>query len=219
MNQIEKIMALHDDAADWREAKGKDHPAAVESEQAFRTAIEQALTAKPNINCKSVQHRLATQWGYIKADDASKPVEVEPYAYIYETHGPFGLHQSLQCKPYNGVMPSRSVPVYTAPPARVDGWIPVSEKMPDPGVTVLAYYKNSHGLDRRIRATWVAAKTLEAIGDGDFGEYDENSDNYYCPEGWYERVDNWDEMSHVFVSEGLISRWMPLPPAPQPTKD
>lgn len=198
MNQIEKIMALHDDAADWREAKGKDHPAAVESEQAFRTAIEQALTAKPNINCKSVQHRLATQWGYIKADDASKPVEVEPYAYIYETHGPFGLHQSLQCKPYNGVMPSRSVPVYTAPPARVDGWQPI-ETAPE-------------NMDRPVVVTWVDADGKEQTC------FDYTEDG--CWMEWHNHVEHILMIGGYGVSdEPPYMNWMPLPPAPQPTKD
>jgi hypothetical protein len=40
----------------------------------------------------------------------------EPYAYIYEIDGPFGLHQSLRYEPYNGRMPDRTVPVYTTPP-------------------------------------------------------------------------------------------------------
>ncbi len=44
MNQIENIMALADDHADWREAKGQDHIASKQSRQALRAAIEQALT-------------------------------------------------------------------------------------------------------------------------------------------------------------------------------
>jgi hypothetical protein len=47
----------------------------------------------------------------------SAPVQ-EPYARIYETEGPFGLHQSLNCRPYNGRNPDRVVPVYTTPPAQ-----------------------------------------------------------------------------------------------------
>jgi hypothetical protein len=39
----------------------------------------------------------------------------EPYARIYETEGPFGLHQSLDYRPYNGRNPDRVVPVYTHP--------------------------------------------------------------------------------------------------------
>ena len=41
----------------------------------------------------------------------------EPYAYIYETNGPFGVHQSLRHKQYNGRYPDKTIPVYTAPPS------------------------------------------------------------------------------------------------------
>ena len=39
----------------------------------------------------------------------------EPYAYIYETSGPFGVHQSLRHAQYNGRYPDKTIPVYTAP--------------------------------------------------------------------------------------------------------
>ena len=42
--------------------------------------------------------------------------EQEPYAYIYETNGPFGVHQSLRHEQYNGRYPDKTIPVYTAPP-------------------------------------------------------------------------------------------------------
>jgi hypothetical protein len=106
----------------------------------------------------------------------------------------------------------------TTPPAAQRqplNWTVVGKQMPDSGVIVLAYYKNSHGKDRRIRAKWVAAKTMEASGDweGDC-DYDEEADTYYCPAGWYECIDNWSEYTSVFVHEGQITHWMPLPEAP-----
>jgi hypothetical protein len=109
--------------------------------------------------------------------------------------------------------------LYTAPQPQLEQepvvWIPVAQRMPESSVTVLAYYKNSHGHDRRIRALWVQAKTLEASGDWDGDcDYDEEADTYYCPQGWYECMDNWDEFRSIFVHEGEITHWMPLPPAP-----
>lgn len=94
-----------------------------------------------------------------------------------------------------------------------DGWIETSKAMPPSGQVVLAYYKNKLGNTRRIRAQWVAAKTSEASIDSDCGEYDEATDTYYDPEGWYECIDNWDCYSSVFVS-AQITHWMPLPAAP-----
>jgi hypothetical protein len=53
----------------------------------------------------------------------------EPYARIYETEGPFGLHQSLDCRPYNGRTPDRVVPVYTALPAAAQRqWTGLTDK-------------------------------------------------------------------------------------------
>ena len=94
-----------------------------------------------------------------------------------------------------------------------DGWIETSKAMPPSGQVVLACYKNELGNTRRIRAQWVAEKTSEASVDSDCGEYDEATDTYYDPEGWYECIDNWDCYSSVFVS-AQITHWMPLPPAP-----
>ena len=96
-----------------------------------------------------------------------------------------------------------------------DAWTSVKAAMPQSGVTVLAYYKNRNGFERRIRAKWTAAKTVEANAEYGWGEYDEAADAYWTPEGWYECIDNWDEYSSVMVSEGEVTHWMPLPPAPQ----
>ena len=96
-----------------------------------------------------------------------------------------------------------------------DGWIPVAERMPDSGCVVLACYRNSAGNLRRIRAEWVAAKTQESDDASDIGEYDEATDTYYDPQGWYERIDNWDDgFSAVGVSQGEVTHWMHLPDAP-----
>ena len=108
-------------------------------------------------------------------------------------------------------------PLYTAPvaaPQQPVVWTSIKDAMPKSGVTVLACYKNSHGNLRRIRAEWTAAKTVESNSDYDFGEYDEETDAYWSPEGWYECIDNWDEYSSVMVSEGEVTHWMPLPLAP-----
>lgn len=101
-----------------------------------------------------------------------------------------------------------------AEPQQPVAWVSVDDAMPKSGVTVLACYKNSHGNLRRIRAKWVAAKTEELNAEHDWGDYDEETDTYWTPEGWYECIDNWDEFSSIMVSEGEITHWMPLPLAP-----
>jgi hypothetical protein len=93
-------------------------------------------------------------------------------------------------------------------------WIPVADRMPENGATVLACYTNSASKVRRIRAHWIAAKSEVADTDSDNSEYEEATDTYWTPEGWYEQIDNWGDYSSVFVCEGAVTHWMPLPPAP-----
>lgn len=93
-------------------------------------------------------------------------------------------------------------------------WISVSEQLPKTGAPVLACYKNSHGKFSRVRAKFIPAKTEEAGSDDEFFEYDEETDAYYLPEGWYECINNWDDYTAVAIYEGKVEYWMELPPAP-----
>jgi hypothetical protein len=90
-------------------------------------------------------------------------------------------------------------------------WIPVADRMPEPGRMVLAFYKTVFGMDRRIRAMYAAPKTLELSLDAEGGEYDEETDTYWCDPGWYEA--NEHEECHWRVDEE-ITHWMPLPAPP-----
>lgn len=95
-----------------------------------------------------------------------------------------------------------------------DGWISVAEQMPPSGLKVLATYVNRAGKRRTICAEWVAAKTVESSDSSDIGEYDEEADMYFDPEGWYEQMDNWEEYTALAVTEGEITHWQRLPPHP-----
>jgi len=102
-------------------------------------------------------------------------------------------------------------------PAKRGEWVSVTDRMPDAGRTVLAFYLNSLGKPRRIRAVYIDEKTREA-GPEEFQDggavYDETRDTYYWPAGWYERIDNWDDYSHVAVIEGEVTYWMEIPAGP-----
>lgn len=98
-------------------------------------------------------------------------------------------------------------------------WVPVSERLPASGRTVLAFYINSVGRVRRIRAQYVERWTIEvdaatADPDTECVEYSESADAFYLLEGWYECIDNWDDYTRIAVTEGQVSHWMPLPAAP-----
>lgn len=95
-------------------------------------------------------------------------------------------------------------------------WISVEERLPEPGVYVIAYYKNELGMDRRIRAEYSDGHSLLISGEmdwsGDWANYDEEEDEYYCPEGWFEA--NEFEEIHYQV-DGNVTHWMPLPEPPR----
>ena len=69
-----------------------------------------------------------------------------------------------------------------------------------------------------IRALWAEKHTVRVGTDvDDWGEYDEETDEYYCPEGWYE----WNEHEEVHWAVSETPRaWselpQPLPAAPGP---
>ena len=106
--------------------------------------------------------------------------------------------------------PYRAVQLYTAPPAPTEQWVSVAERLPEPGNPVLL----DIGKRTPIRAMWAAKHTVEVAADdeSDFGEYDEERDAYYCPEGWYEW--NQNEEVHWAVAETAL-HWQPMPAPPQ----
>jgi hypothetical protein len=92
--------------------------------------------------------------------------------------------------------------------------VPVSERLPEPNTKVLAHYFNALGKGRTICAIWVPAKSRSDDADYDFTEYDEEDDKFYWPEGWYEAIENWDDLGWVEVDEGEVVYWQPLPKWP-----
>lgn len=90
--------------------------------------------------------------------------------------------------------------------ASAASWISVDERLPEPGNPVLL----DIGKKYPIRAMWAAKHTVQAADDDtDWGEYVEEDDMYYAPEGWYEW--NQCEDNHWRVTE-TPRAWMPLPP-------
>lgn len=95
-------------------------------------------------------------------------------------------------------------------------WIAVSERLPEANTTVLLFYRNALSKGRIVRGFWCPKFSREMSSYGDFeegGDYDEEKDQYFWPEGWFEEVDNWDDYSAVAIS-AQISHWQLLPPSP-----
>jgi hypothetical protein len=95
----------------------------------------------------------------------------------------------------------------------MSNWISVDDEMPKSGRRVLFSWLNP--LKKRRTGLGIYAKkhTIEA-NDWDYTEaadYDEETDNYYCPEGW---VEDPYESEYTYPVEG-ITHWMPLPEPPE----
>lgn len=82
---------------------------------------------------------------------------------------------------------------------------------------ILVYYKNSHGVGRVVKAQFLAKFSVECSYDEyGFCEYNDNSDTYFYPAGWYEIIDNWGDFSSVKFDESHNpTHWMPLPDYPK----
>ena len=95
-----------------------------------------------------------------------------------------------------------------APPtAQAEGWTKLPGTLPKPGTPVLL----DIGKEFPIRAMWAAKFTLPvSLEDySGFGEHDERTDEWYCPEGWYE----WNEHEEIHWRVTETPRaWAPLPP-------
>lgn len=96
--------------------------------------------------------------------------------------------------------------VAAPPTAQAEGWTKLPGQLPEPGMPVLL----DIGKKYPIRAMWAAKHTVQAADDDtDWGEYVEEDDMYYAPEGWYEW--NQCEDNHWRVTE-TPRAWMPIPP-------
>ena len=101
---------------------------------------------------------------------------------------------------------------------KVGGWISVNDRLPESGKSVLVscQIKLMSGKHKYYvcEAMYTALKTVsagayDAFDDFD-ADYDEETDTYYYPEGWWELIHNWDDYSCVAIAD-FVTHWMPLP--------
>jgi len=95
-------------------------------------------------------------------------------------------------------------------------WNPIETAPKD--VPLLVVCARSSGKLVRLIAVY-CSKHREEAGeeyiDSDWCDYDESTDTYYCPEGWYEQIKNWDELSAVHISDMKPVLWQELPSLPE----
>ncbi|MEA3250176.1 MAG: DUF551 domain-containing protein [Pseudomonadota bacterium] len=96
-------------------------------------------------------------------------------------------------------------------------WISVNDRMPEPQRDVLiCQMYGAAGPKFQVVGKWIKALTEEADPDcDDWHEYDEASDEYYVPEGWYENQHNWGEFASIYMPSESVTHWMPLPGPPE----
>ena len=102
-------------------------------------------------------------------------------------------------------------------------WVRCEEEHPKSGTHVLACCE-VHGIGG-YRSRYVCdafhtdAKSIPCQYSDDIdSEYDEETDEYYFPEGWWEVIKNWDDYSCVAIND-FVTHWMPLPEPPQEVQD
>jgi hypothetical protein len=182
----------------------------------LRARIEALEAAQqPLVNYAPVKPECRDKLDRLIEQDRSNPHQPEPVAptdeELYELWNSEGIEADFQdCRRF-----ARAYAARWGTPAIQP--VPVSERLPEPSVKVLAHYLNALGKGRTICAIWVPAKSRSDEGDldaDDFLEYDEESDKYHWPEGWYEAIENWEELGWAKVYEGEIAYWQPLPQWP-----
>jgi len=93
-------------------------------------------------------------------------------------------------------------------------WRKWPEEKPEPGVKVVGKYTNDLGKERKVMCMWVSAKTLPVHHDATdfFGEYDEETDEFWSPEGWYETIEaEVGEGWSAIPTDKPIEQWLPIP--------
>ena len=210
------------DLADWLEAVGggpsAKRCAALLREQHTRIAeLESELEAigaggvtGPLMGQPQAMPDMATAEARGFRDGAASAMAGEPMAWMTFTEegdpDMVFLDRLEACQYCEDDDPPKPLYLAAPPTAQAQGWTKLPGQLPAPGMPVLL----DIGKKYPIRAMWAAKHTVQAADDDtDWGEYVEEDDMYYAPEGWYEW--NQCEDNHWRVTE-TPRAWMPLPP-------
>lgn len=95
--------------------------------------------------------------------------------------------------------------------ALVSPWQPIDTAPKN--TPILAFYRNSHGNGRTVRAVNYTARYVEVDDVDGYGvDYDPELDQGWLVAGWYEDIVN--ECEQAIVLEATPTHWMPLPDPP-----
>lgn len=100
----------------------------------------------------------------------------------------------------------------SSPLHSVAQWMPI-ETVPANRVVLVSLL--AYGRPITVKAKFIPAKTEEASMESCHSEYDEDTDTYYCPEGWYEDVHAETGLDYGYIQfDGKPTHWMSLPAPP-----
>lgn len=89
-------------------------------------------------------------------------------------------------------------------------WTPVSEGKPKSGKHVFVTCEFGSG-EYVCDAFWADKFSVECSMESDIDpDYDEETDAFYFPEGWWEIVKNWGDYSYIAIYD-RVTAWMPKP--------
>lgn len=99
-------------------------------------------------------------------------------------------------------------------------WIPLDDSCPRNGTHVLIGGYNKHGQWRTYHGYYIQPRTIEAddawdvyANDEAWAQYDEETDTYYCPEGWYSL--DWANMDDTYmITDHPITHYILIPSPP-----
>ena len=112
--------------------------------------------------------------------------------------------------PWDAYQKVKSLPAADVRPR----WIPVSERLPEAGVHVLLACKCGSGSYVCDGFHTEKYSTPTLFYEDIDADYNEDTDEYYFPEGWWEVIKNWDDYSCVAI-EDKVTHWQTLPEPPK----
>lgn len=95
-------------------------------------------------------------------------------------------------------------------------WVSVEDRLPESGKHVLLCCEVRPSGKRYVCDGYYAkAKSTTSGYSNDWDcEYDEETDEYYLPEGYYEIIKNWGDYSSIAI-EDFVTHWKSLPEPPK----
>lgn len=101
-------------------------------------------------------------------------------------------------------------------------WHDINTEPPAPGETVLFACETYPACSERPRSyivmgVYAEAKAVICGDDMRNAEYDEDTDEYYLPAGYYEKTVNWNDYEYAAITDD-VTHWRRLPGLPKKQK-